>query len=132
MQDVVPNQRQATVEEENRPLARRADSAQGQQRTPQKPSAVAEANQNVFKMDEQSKPKTPGFRGGAGAYNQADAWPQARPNDDIGSKIKSYIKDMSKLIDEEVKSTRADEEEDEDDDDDNMEEVPAVPETDEN
>ena len=52
--------------------------------------------------------------------------------EDIGNMMKSYIKDMNKLIDEEVKSTRADDEEDDDDDDDNIEEVPTVPETDEN
>ena len=131
MQDVVPNQRQAAAaaaEEETRPLIRRADSAQGQQRTPPKPAGVAaEPGHNVFKMDEQPKPKTPGFGGG----NAGDAWPQSRPMDEVGHLMKSYIKDMNKLIDDE-KSNHPEDEEDDDDDDDNIEEIPTVPETDEN
>ena len=43
MQDVGGNQRHAAAEEENRPLIKRADSGQGQQKSPLKPSAV-EAN----------------------------------------------------------------------------------------
>ena len=88
---------------------------------------AAEPGHNVFKMDEQPKPKTPGF-GGGGAV---DAWPQSRPMDEVGHLMKSYIKDMNKLIDEE-KSNHPEDEEDDDDDDDNIEEVPTVPETDEN
>lgn len=92
-------------------------------------------------MDEwpANKPRTPAFRqgnnnhGNAGGPNgNQDAWPAAKPTDDIGNKIKSYIKDMNKLIDEGMKPSGADEEEDDDDDedDDNIEELPSVPETD--
>ena len=91
-------------------------------------------------MDEWPKPRTPAFRGGAGAAGANnennnvggafDAWPASKPSDDIGNKIKSYIKDMNKLIDEGMKPTGAEDEEDEDEDDDNIEEVPTVPETD--
>ena len=60
-------------------------------------------------------------------------WPSAKPVDEIGNKIKSYIKDISNLIDEGMKASEgADEEDEDDDDDENMEEVPSVPETDEN
>ena len=79
-------------------------------------------------MDEQMKPKTPAWRGA----NGADAWPQSKPQEDIGNKIKSYIKDMNKLIDEGVRPTCADDEDEDDDEEDNMEEVPTVPETDDN
>ena len=61
-------------------------------------------------------------------------WPGQAQGEDIKLKMKNYIKDMNKLIDEEIKPAGdgEDQEEDEDDDDENMEEVPAVPETDEN
>ena len=62
-------------------------------------------------------------------------WPQTKPSDDIGSKIKNYIKDINKLIDGGMGPTgdgAEDEDEDEEDDDENIEEVPSVPETDEN
>ena len=83
-------------------------------------------------MDEQPKPKTPAWRAPNAGNNVIDPWPAARPHEDIGSKIKSYIKDMNKLIDEGVKPACADDEDDEDDEDDNIEEVPRVPETDDN
>jgi len=108
----VNNPKHPAAEEENRPLIK-------------KPST--DANQNVFKMDEQVKPKTPAWRGA----NAADAWPQAKPQEDIGNKIKSYIKDMNKLIDAGAPDC-ADDDDDDDDDDDNIEEVPSVPETDDN
>ena len=86
-------------------------------------------------MDEWPKPRTPAFRGAAAAganENSAglDAWPASKPSDDIGNKIKSYIKDMNKLIDEGMKPAGADDEEEDDEDDENIEEVPSVPETD--
>ena len=61
-------------------------------------------------------------------------WPGQAQGDDIGLKIKNYIKDMNKLIDEEAKAPGDgdDQEEDEDEDDENIDELPAVPETDEN
>ena len=59
-------------------------------------------------------------------------WPGQNQAEDV--RLKNYIKDMNKLIDEELKAPGdgEDQEEDEDDEDENMEEVPAVPETDEN
>lgn len=74
-------------------------------------------------MDEQAKPKTPAFQN----VPTADMWPQAKPHDEIGNKIKSYIKDINKLI---AAGGEA-EEEDEEEDDENIEEVPSVPFTDE-
>ena len=62
-------------------------------------------------------------------------WPQAKANDDIGNKIKSYIKDINKLIDGGMNPTgdgAEEEDDDEEEDDENIEEVPTVPETDEN
>lgn len=129
-------------ENEDRPLARRPDSGlQGQAPTklnaPKPPTAEA----NIFKMDEQQKPRTPGFRGGNNNHNAggqaSDLWPQTKPSDDIGSKIKNYIKDINKLIDSGMGQAgdgagEEGEDEDEDEDDENIEEVPTVPETDEN
>ena len=83
---------------------------------------------NIFQQDEYQKPKTPALRG-----NNADIWPSPKPVDEIGNKIKSYIKDISNLIDEGMRAPGEGADDDEDDDDDeNMEEVPSVPETDEN
>ena len=49
---------------------------------------------------QKQKPRTPGFRGAKdNAQNSADMWPQSKPSEDIGSKIKDYIKDINKLID---------------------------------
>lgn len=45
--------------------------------------------------------------------------------------IKNYIKDVNKLIDQGVSPVEA-EDDDDDEDDDNIEEIPTVPETDEN
>ena len=52
----------------------------------------------------------------------------------MDNKIKNYIKDINKLIDGGMGPTGegAEEEDDEEEDDDNIEEVPTVPETDEN
>jgi len=58
-------------------------------------------------------------------------WPSAKPTDDIGTMIKSYIKDVNKLIDEGVKPAADDEDEDDDDDGD-FEELPRVPDSDDN
>ena len=80
---------------------------------------------NVF-IDEPKKKALPASAG---------MWPGSNiQGDDIGQKIKNYIKDMNKLIDEEAKAPGDgdDQEEDDDEDDDNMEDLPAVPETDEN
>ena len=59
-------------------------------------------------------------------------WPAAKPSDDIGNKIKSYIKDINKLIDAGAPAGDGADDEEEDEDDDNIEEVPTVPETDDN
>ena len=73
---------------------------------------------NVFKDDIKAK-------GNAADLN---VWPGE--GQDIGLKIKNYIKDMNKLIDEEVKASGEDDQEESDEE--NMAEVPDVPETDEN
>ena len=61
-----------------------------------------------------------------------NVWPGQGHGDDIGMKIKNYIKDMNKLIDEEAKAPGDGDDHDEDEDEDDVDELPAVPETDEN
>ena len=113
------------ADDENRPMIRRAES--GHNINSARPT-TAEGN-NVFKQDEQQKPRTPGIRGNQGAA--ADAWPAQKPKDDMDNMIKNYIKDVNKLIDQGVSPVEA-EDDDDDEDDDNIEEIPTVPETDEN
>ena len=63
-------------------------------------------------------------------------WPASRPADEIGNKIKNYIKEMSNLIDGGMGlagegTDGVDDTEEDDDDDENIEDLPSVPETDE-
>ena len=113
-------------EDENRPLIRRADSGLGTPRSGQAAHKPQTPTDNVFKLDEApSKPKPP-----ASGSPGVDAWPSTKPDNDIGSKIKNYIKDISKLIDDGMPGQGNDDEEEDEEDEDNIEEVPTVPDTD--
>ena len=64
-------------------MIRRANSGLGmppsKNNAAAKPSAVENNAANIFKQDEQEKPRTPGFRGGNDAnkdvLNPVDMWP---------------------------------------------------------
>ena len=80
-----------------------------------------------------------GQRGGTnneGGQGAAELWPASRPADEIGNKIKNYIKEMSNLIDGGMGlagegADGVEDTEEDDDDDENIEDLPSVPETDE-